>query len=136
MVFGDSPVAQALSALAYQFHWSVLICTDDLPPAAPGARRLVIISTQGAGDLPALRASLQSGSGFIAFVGSRRKFATLSDKLQAEGASRAALEQIHAPAGLAIDAVTPDEIALSILAQLTQQRRARQRGPQATGEPT
>ena len=65
---------------------------------------------------------------FIAFVGSRRKFAALAQKLADEGISQDLLSRVNAPAGLPIDAVTPQEIALSILAQLTQERRRHLRG--------
>ena len=55
----------------------------------------------------------------------RRKFATLCARL--DNAEPEALARIHSPAGLAIDAVTPQEIALSILAQIIQTRRSGQR---------
>jgi xanthine dehydrogenase accessory factor len=59
----------------------------------------------------------------IAFVGSTRKFATLADKLEAAGIARPPIDAVKAPAGLDIGAVTPEEIALSILAELISVRR-------------
>ncbi|MDX1780605.1 MAG: XdhC family protein [Thalassovita sp.] len=130
VVIGASPVAQALARLAPQFQWAVTASdtAPDLIPRPQGARRMVVVATQGAGDLDGLKTALGSGAEFVAFVGSRRKYAALAGKLADGGADRAALDRVQAPAGLAIDAVTPEEIALSILAQLTQQRRADQRG--------
>ncbi len=92
------------------------------------AQRFVVVATQGRGDEAALRAALASGAGYVAFVGSRRKFATLSDRLAADGIDRQALAAVKAPAGLNIAAITPDEIALSILGEIIQARRTGERG--------
>ncbi|WP_299618891.1 XdhC family protein [uncultured Tateyamaria sp.] len=120
VVLGGSPVAQALSILAPQFHWSeASVLTNE-----PGHRqRVIVIATQGQGDMDALTQALSHGADHIAFVGSRRKFATLADKLEAKGLPRDKIDAVKAPAGLDIGAVTPEEIALSILAELVSVRR-------------
>lgn len=125
LIYGRSPVALALSKLAEGFQWAVqpTVAGGSLAPLPEGARRMVVVASQGQGDLDCLKAALASQSEFIAFVGSRRKFAALSNRLQDAGAAPEALAKVQAPAGLAIDAVTPDEIALSILAELIQHRR-------------
>ncbi|MFT6451299.1 MAG: xanthine dehydrogenase accessory factor [Halocynthiibacter sp.] len=125
IIFGASPVAQALAKLAPQFEWAVRSGAPDaaLSSLSKGADRMIVVATQGKEDLASLKAALAAQSSFVAFVGSRRKFASLSEKLIAEGRSQDALSQVQAPAGLAIGAVTPEEIALSILAQLTAKRR-------------
>lgn len=123
MVLGTSPVARALGALAPQFDWSV---TTTAPTTGQTATsRYVVVATQGQGDMDALRAALTSTADYTAFVGSRKKFATLADKLAAEGLPRDRIDAVDAPAGLDLGAVTPEEIALSILAQLVQLRRLR-----------
>jgi len=91
-------------------------------------RRFVVVATQGKSDEAALRAALADGADYVAFVGSRRKFATMTARLVRDGIDPAALAAVHAPAGLDIHAITPDEIALSILAQIVAQRRAGDRG--------
>lgn len=124
-VFGASPVAAALCALAPRFGWDTAARSPDEGMASGNSRlRAVVVATQGQGDVPALTAALAAGAQFVGFVGSGRKFASLSEKLAAAGADRAALNEVRAPAGLDIGAVTPEEIALSILAELTQVRRA------------
>lgn len=74
IVFGASPVAMALAALAPQFDWSVSgnARSDGfaIPPSTK--RYAIVIATQGQGDLQALRASLGASKGFVAFVGSRK----------------------------------------------------------------
>lgn len=123
VILGASPVALALASLAQPFGFD--ITTPDAGPL-PAANhvRMVVIATQGAGDLDALRAALASDATYIGFVASRRKFATLAARLEA---TPEALARVHAPAGLAIHAVTPEEIALSILAQIVRHRRQGQR---------
>ena len=91
------------------------------------ARRFVVVSTQGKGDEAALRAAVSTDAAYHAFVGSRRKMAALREKLIGEGIDAAALDRIKAPAGLDLGAITPEEIAMSILAEITLERRRGQR---------
>ncbi len=121
VVLGASPVAQALAALAPQFHWYVEGTLTE--PVTLPRMRAIVVATQGQGDLDALTAALKSGANYVAFVGSHKKFASLAAKLIDAGIPTATVEQVSAPAGLDIGAVTPEEIALSILAELIQVRR-------------
>ena len=97
-----------------------------IPPSTK--RYAIVIATQGHGDLQALRASLGTSKGFVAFVGSRKKYQTLAIELIESGLPEERVRAVQAPAGLDIGAVTPEEIALSILAGLTQLRRKAFRG--------
>ena len=121
VVMGASPVAQALSALAPQFHWSVAANPGD---ATTNQRQFVVIATQGQGDLDALKSALSAPRAHVAFVGSRRKYASLAQKLADADIDQEDINAVEAPAGLDLGAVTPEEIALSILARLVQTRRA------------
>lgn len=138
VIFGSGPVALALADLSARFDLHRTLCAPGLadPPqveavqdgfafdtSAP-ARRFAVVATQGRGDEAALRAALASGADYVAFVGSRRKFAALAERLVADGIDRAALDAVSAPAGLDLNAITPDEIALSILAEIIARRRA------------
>jgi xanthine dehydrogenase accessory factor len=140
VICGAGPVALALADLAARFDLCRMLCAPganrgDMPEVEEfqdgfaldtegAAQRFVVVATQGRGDEAALRAAIASGADHVAFVGSRRKFATLADRLAADGVDRAALNRVVAPAGLDIHAITPDEIALSILAQIVEWRRA------------
>ncbi len=64
---------------------------------------------------------------YHAFVGSRRKMVALREKLVAGGIAREAIDRVKAPAGLDLGAITPEEIAMSILAEITVERRRGQR---------
>mgnify|MGYP003665313374 CR=1 FL=1 len=125
LVFGDSPVAEKLKDLAPQFGWAVAAVPADttLNARTPNRARYLVIATQGQGDLAALKTGLAEPVDYIAFVGSSKKFASLSEKLIAAGTTPAQIATIRSPAGLEIGAVTPVEIALSILAELTQVKR-------------
>lgn len=121
VIMGASPVAEALATLAPVMSWAVT--RDDIDPTPQPRTRAIVIATQGQGDLAALTAALAAEVDHIAFVGSGKKFAALSEKLQKAGHSSEQINRITAPAGAKIGAVTPEEIALSIFAQLIQLHR-------------
>ena len=147
LVFGQGPVARALLRIASGFGFTLAsygdvvegvvvdrhyASADDLA-AAGNAERFIIVATQGAGDVASLTAALPLASDYLAFVGSRRKFASYRDKLLAAGLSAARIGDVRSPAGLHIDAVTPEEIALSIMAEVIQTRRSARRAEVAHG---
>jgi xanthine dehydrogenase accessory factor len=70
-------------------------------------------------DDPALLHALSRDCFYIGALGSRKSHAKRLDRLKAQGASDEALARIHAPIGLAIGAVSPSEIAVSIMAEIT-----------------
>jgi xanthine dehydrogenase accessory factor len=81
-------------------------------------------------DDPALAAALRSDAFYIGALGSRKTHAARLSRLQEQGFSAAELARIHAPVGLPIGAVSPAEIAVSILAEITQVARGAPRlGP-------
>jgi xanthine dehydrogenase accessory factor len=96
-------------------------------PAEVGENAFVVVSTQGAGDRAALKSAAAMDARYRAFVGSRRKAETLKTDLAKEGVSEQALAAIKAPAGLDISAISADEIALSILAEMVAVRRRPER---------
>ncbi len=71
-------------------------------------------------DDPALAVALRSDAFYIGALGSRRTHARRLDRLRDLGFTEAQLERIHGPVGLALGARSPAEIAVSILAQVTQ----------------
>ena len=125
VIYGNSPVAVGLQELATRLGWEANIqdIEQDLAPLGSGQSRMIVIATQGQGDFAALQKSLADKTKYIAFVGSRKKYAALGKHLIAAGFEPDRVNAVHAPAGLNIGAVTPEEIALSILAELTQLRR-------------
>jgi xanthine dehydrogenase accessory factor len=122
VILGASPVADALSSLAPQFHWSVSAAASG-SEAGQAPPPVIVVATQGQGDQQALESALAGQAAFIAFVGSARKYASLADRLRAKGFDSTAIDAVKAPAALDIGAVTPEEIALSILAELVRVRR-------------
>jgi xanthine dehydrogenase accessory factor len=143
IILGASPVALSLAAQARQLGYHVALAAPaaDLtavpdadvvvdgfePSFLNNARRFVVVSTQGKGDEAALKQALAIEATYRAFVGSKRKMAALRDKLIAIGLDPAAIDRVKAPAGLDLGAITPEEIAMSILAEITLERRRGQR---------
>jgi xanthine dehydrogenase accessory factor len=143
VILGASPVALSLATQARQLGYHVTLAApaadlaaapdahviiDGLEPRyLNDARRFVVVSTQGKGDEAALKSAIAIDAAYHAFVGSRRKMASLRAKLTAEGVEAGALDHVKAPAGLDLGAITPEEIAMSILAEITVERRRGQR---------
>jgi xanthine dehydrogenase accessory factor len=92
-------------------------------PVGEAGTRFIVVSTQGRGDEAALRAARSVDADFVAFVGSRQKAAALKQALAAGDVDAARLEKLKAPAGLDLGAITPEEIAISILAEIIAARR-------------
>lgn len=76
-------------------------------------------------DDPALDVALRSPAFYIASLGSRRTHAARQERLKALGHGDDALTRIHGPAGLALGAVSPAEIAISVMAEMTQVLRGK-----------
>ena len=133
IICGTGLVAMVLYDMATRFDFKVAAhaATQQVGKAeiAQGfgfeSADFVVVATQGQGDSDALRAAVSGTFRYVCFVGSRRKFDAISSKLLAEDPGLSEnLKKVKAPAGLSINAITPDEIALSILAEITQLRRA------------
>jgi xanthine dehydrogenase accessory factor len=143
LILGASPVAVAVARLAPSMGFAVTVAAapEELqrfeigvsrlvgvsPPVEAGDGAYVLVSTQGAGDRAALKSAAAMNARYRAFVGSRRKAETLRGELAKEGVSEEALAAIKAPAGLDISAISADEIALSILAEMVAVRRRPER---------
>ena len=140
LIIGASPVAQALSGLARRVGFSVTAAfpgadKELFPEAdrvvdslegielASGVPAFVVVSTQGKRDEAGLEAALATGAEYIAFIASERKAQKLKAYLRERGRDGARVDAVTAPAGVAIGAVTPEEIALSVLAGVVQARR-------------
>ncbi len=88
-----------------------------------GSCHVVLVSRGHRQDEEALRHSVGRGAAFVGMIGSRRRTATVLAHLLAAGFDRADLEAVSTPIGVDIGAETPEEIALSILAEIVMRRR-------------
>jgi xanthine dehydrogenase accessory factor len=151
VVCGSSPVAVAIADLGSRLGFAVTVCApaEEQTSFATATRRIegfalplgevgsrfVVVATQGRGDEMALRAALAIEARYVAFVGSRKKADALRAKLADNGIARERLAKLRAPAGLDLGAITPDEIALSILAEIVAaRRRGHAREPAASAD--
>lgn len=116
LVHGDSPTATALAGLGqrlgYQVHPGV---GADLTSAAA-----VVCASHGRDEEEVLTAALTAGVPYVALVASPKRGESVVASLEVDEAARA---RVHTPAGLDIGARTPEEIALSILAEMVAERR-------------
>ena len=145
VVVGGGPVGRALVALGKVLGFRVVGVSqgrsDDLSGAderhvvrdadevatlALGAESYVVIAGHDQSfSQPVLRALLASPAPYLGMMGSRRHTGELIDELRAEGHSERSLTRVHTPVGLDLGAQTPEEIALSAIAQIVAVRRGR-----------
>jgi len=91
---------------------------------APSESSYIVIVTRGhRDDMRMLRWAVQTPARYVGMIGSKRKTITIFKELQQEGLAAHLFDRVHAPIGLDIGAITPEEIAVSITAELIAKRR-------------
>ncbi len=139
VICGTSPVAVAVGQLARRLGFALTVCAPASEqsafadadrrieghalPVKESGTRFVVVATQGRGDEAALQSALAIEAQYVAFVGSRKKAEALKASLARSGIDAERLANLKAPAGLDLGAITPDEIAVSILAEIIAVRR-------------
>jgi xanthine dehydrogenase accessory factor len=142
-VAGTTPIAGALATLGSAAGWNVTVfdpfaAAEDFPAADgvsqetalgrvdPEASPYVVVATQGQWDEEALAAALRRNASYVGLVASPTRANVVRQWLRDEtGLAEERLAALRAPAGMDLGAETPEEIALSILAELVQVRRGR-----------
>ena len=140
VILGRSPVAQILARLGSTIGYGVATVSSDspqdgiagvenivttdfkLPDGKITSQTFVVVSTQGEGDEEALEQAISSDAVYVAFVASKTKAGKVLEFLGARGVSQEKISRVRAPAGLNIGATSPEEIAVSILAEIVQMR--------------
>ena len=156
IVIGGGHVGKAVAHLAKWLGFRVAIsddrtefCTPEMNPDADefypipmadlpqqaGINRqtYLVLTTRGAStDIPGLPALLATRAAYIGVIGSRRRWATTVSGLKENGVSEAQIARIHSPMGLELQAETPEEIAVSILAEIMMLRNGGDGKPMKT----
>lgn len=120
VLFGTTPAVEALARIGAAMGWRVERGGE---AAVKGAH--VLVGTMGDDDLEALQQVLRGEPAYVGVIASRKRFDQVRETLIACGIPRAAVEKVCAPAGLDLGASTPEEIALSVMAQIVQKNRNR-----------
>ncbi len=135
VILGKSAIARALARLAKAVDYRVTAMAPgagidtfpgvdelhtkiDLSSLRLGAQTFVVVATQGEEDEKALQQALAEDRPYVAFIASRKKRDVIFDYLQSVGIPVERLEKVFAPAGLDINAKLPEEVAVSILAEI------------------
>jgi xanthine dehydrogenase accessory factor len=158
-IFGAGHIGQCTAAVATMLGFRVSVVDDRIKYANaerfPGARLYVqpweevpgtlpvndasylLIATRGHQyDLACLRYALSTPARYVGLLGSRRKTKLLFETLQKEGVDAAQFERVFAPVGLDIGSETPEEIAVSIAAELVAVRKKAATGLAKSGRKT
>jgi xanthine dehydrogenase accessory factor len=122
LVVGDTPIAAAVRRLGAELGLeAVAVDGDELTPQ-PGDLA-VVVAAHGRDELHALRSALEAEVPYVGLVASVKRGDGVLGELRGDGVPSELLERIDVPAGLDIGARTPEEIALSILAEVIAVRR-------------
>ncbi len=137
-LFGASPAVRCLARIAHAMGYRVDVVHPDADaadfPDAQGVQKTfasetlprgahVLVATMGDDDVEVLHSVLAREPAYVGVIASRKRFDTVRGELLARGVPEAALARVAAPAGLDLGARTPEEIALSVMAQIVQERR-------------
>ena len=143
IVVGRDEVAHALVKLAKLMKFTVTVVdpwirSSDLPAADRTLRaldfsllpvveeRYVVVASRGQFDEEALEQALRVNATYVALLANKRRAQELGESLRVQGVAAEKVAGIRAPAGLEIGAESPEEIALSIMAEIVSERRRRQ----------
>lgn len=124
MGFRTTLIDPAANAADHPAAASVLI-RDDLGAIEPQARPYVVVATQGQWDEEALAAALTRSAAYVGLVASPTRAAAVRAWLLDEGVDAERVAALRAPCGMDLGATTPEEVAVSILAELVAVRRGR-----------
>jgi xanthine dehydrogenase accessory factor len=147
LVIGAGHVGRALVYLAKWLAFRVILCDDRTefcnPTWAPGAdeylpvsmrdlpqhlqfhsQTYIVLTTRGFPvDVDGLPTLLEQPQAYLGVIGSRRRWMTARARMEEQGVSPNKLDRVHAPVGLELNSETPEEIALSIMAEVVAQAR-------------
>ncbi len=140
MVIGSLPVAQALARLGQAMNYHIVAVDPDTGGAGVSQAdeiitdlkkmgdkitplTYIVVASHGHYDELALEHALRSKAAYVALVASKTRTTAVLDYLRAQGLTEAELARLKYPAGLDIQALRGDEIALSIMAEIVQRRR-------------
>ncbi len=134
LIMGKSHVAMALAKIAHSMDYTTELfakgaekaafphMTDvsekEVTPAMVHSNTCIVVCTQGENDEDALEQAINSGAAYISFVASRKKANAVFHQLRQRGITFDQLKRIKTPAGLKINAKLPEEVAISILAEI------------------
>jgi xanthine dehydrogenase accessory factor len=128
LLVGHGPVVETLARLGEAMDMGVTVVPSEaansrLPELAIGPRTFLVVVTYGTSDEEALEQALRSDAGYVSLVASPTRAGAVIETLRARGVPADRLSRLKAPAGLDIGAVTPREIAASIMAEVVQVSR-------------
>ncbi len=129
VLVGHGPVVETLAVLGRATDFAVTVVPpeaveEELARVPLSRHAFVVVATHGNADEEALTQVIAAGVEYVSLIASRKRAASVIETLRRRGMPEDLLERLKAPAGLDIGAVTPEEIAVSILAEIVQVRRA------------
>lgn len=129
LLIGQGPVVETLAKLGVAMDFAVVLMGSEasaerFQQLSVTPRTFIVVATHGTFDEEALEQALRSEASYVSLVASRKRAGAVIEALRARGVSAERLGRLKAPAGLDIGAVAPEEIAVSVLAEIIQVSRS------------
>ena len=138
IIYGSTPTAYALANMGRFLNYDCFICSPNVLSEKELSKKIkivnnirtfsgpcvAVVATQGENDLKALQSAIVSKPNFISMIVSKKKALSILGQLEKNGFSKDEIARVKFPAGLDINAKTPEEIAVSILAELINDRNS------------
>ena len=144
IIYGSTPTAYAIANMGSYLNYNCIICSTDPIKAKRLSEKVnivnnyksfsgncaIVIATQGKNDIEALKSALSSKPNFVSMIISKKKAKSILRQLEKIGFSKDEITKVKFPAGLNINAKTPEEIAISILAEIINDRNSEDKNEQ------
>ena len=138
IIYGNTPTAYAIANMGHFLNYDCCLCSPDLNPDYKfsdsvtifnnfktfSASCVAVVATQGENDLEALKSAILSKPQFLSLIVSRKKASKLLDQLEKQGMDKEEISKIKFPGGMNIGAKTPEEIAISVLAEIIEEKNS------------
>ncbi|MBI88726.1 MAG: hypothetical protein CMG60_01455 [Candidatus Marinimicrobia bacterium] len=138
IIYGNTPTAHALANMGSFLNYECNLCSPGISSDIDLSRNIkihnsyktfsgncvIVVASQGENDIQALKSAIGSKPKYVSMIISKKKASSIMKQLEKNGLNKEEISKVKFPAGVDINAKTPEEIAISILAELINDRNS------------
>tara|TARA_B100000214_G_C23960516_1_gene625000 strand:- start:1040 stop:1987 length:948 start_codon:yes stop_codon:yes gene_type:complete len=138
IIYGNTPTAHALANMGSFLNYECNLCSPGISSDIGLSRNInihnsyktfsgncvIVVASQGENDIQALKSAIGSKPKYVSMIISKKKASSIMKQLEKNGLNKEEISKVKFPAGVDINAKTPEEIAISILAELINDRNS------------
>jgi len=138
IIYGNTPTAHALANMGSFLNYECNLCSPGISSDIGLSRNInihnsyktfsgncvIVVASQGENDIQALKSAIGSKPKYVSMIISKKKASSIMRQLEKNGLNKEEISKVKFPAGVDINAKTPEEIAISILAELINDRNS------------